>query len=307
MPAIINIPNKMRNIVTVFVLATLTFVSASCVESSDKYKELQSKLEALQAGYDLKAQELDEIFSVINEVEQGLSSIRESENIITIQAQDTDGIAVNTGTKEQIKNDIKAIEEAIKHYQDKIEKLTKENKIQSSQFKKRLKALQKELKEKSDLISSLSDQLNSANTQLNIKTQEVASLNEVVANLKDEVTSLNTTQQELSDKVAAQDKELYSAYYIVGTKDELIDIGVMTKGGLFKSAKVSYQSEKDAFVKIDYREVSSINTNAKKVKIMSVHPKGTYAIEEADGVMILNISHPDEFWEQTKYLVVQVQ
>jgi hypothetical protein len=163
------------------------------------------------------------------------------------------------------------------------------------------------LKEKSDLISSLSDQLNSANTQLNIKTQEVASLNEVVANLKDEVTSLNTTQQELSDKVAAQDKELYSAYYIVGTKDELIDIGVMTKGGLFKSAKVSYQSEKDAFVKIDYREVSSINTNAKKVKIMSVHPKGTYAIEEADGVMILNISHPDEFWEQTKYLVVQVQ
>ena len=136
----------MRNIVTVFVLATLAFVSASCVESSDKYKELQSKLEALQAGYDLKAQELDEIFSVINEVEQGLSSIRESENIITIQAQDTDGLAVNTGTKEQIKNDIKAIEEAIKHYQDKIEKLTKENKIQSSQFKKRLKALQNELK-----------------------------------------------------------------------------------------------------------------------------------------------------------------
>lgn len=297
----------MRNIIIVFVLALFAMASTSCVESSQKYKDLEAKLEALQSGYDLKAQELDEIFAVINEVEQGLSSIRESENIITVQAQDTDGLTVNSGTKEQIKNDMKAIEEAIKHYQDKIEKLTKQNKIQSSQFKKRLNALQKELKEKSELISNLSDQLDKANTQLTIKTQEVSSLNEVVANLKEDVSNLNVSNTELSGKVAAQDKELYSAYYIVGSKNDLAQAGVITKGGLFKSAKVSYQSEKDVFVKIDYREVSSINTNAKKVKIMSVHPKGTYALEEVDGVVILNISHPDEFWEQTKYLVIQVQ
>ena len=297
----------MRNIVILFALAFFAVSTTACVESSQKYKDLEAKLEALQAGYDLKAQELDEIFSVINEVEQGLSSIRESENIITLQAQDTDGLAVNLGTKEQIKNDMKAIEEAIKHYQEKIEKLTKENKIQSTQFKKRLKALQKELKEKSELIENLSEQLNKATTQLTIKTQEVSSLNEVVSNLKQEVSNLNVTNTELSTKVAAQDKELYSAYYIVGTKDDLIDAGVMTKGGLFKSAKISYQSEKDVFVKIDYREVGSINTNARKVKVMSVHPKGTYAIEEVNGVAILNISQPDEFWEQTKYLVIQAQ
>ncbi len=297
----------MRNIIVVFVLALFAFSSTSCVESSQKYKDLEAKLEALQSGYDLKAQELDEIFAVINEVEQGLSSIRESENIITVQAQDTDGLSVNLGTKEQIKNDMKAIEEAIKHYQEKIDKLTKENKIQSSQFKKRLKALQNELKEKAELIAGLSQQLDETKAQLTIKTQEVSTLNEVVSNLKNEVSNLNVSNTELSGKVAAQDKELYTAYYIVGSKDELIDAGVMTKGGLFKSAKVSYQSEKDVFVKIDYREVSSINTNAKKVKIMSVHPKGTYALEQVDGVVILNISHPDEFWEQTKYLVIQAQ
>ena len=80
----------------------------------------------------------------------------------------------------------------------------------------------------------------------------------------------------------------------------------MTKGGLFKSSKVSYQAEKDAFVKIDLREISEINTNAGKAKVMSIHPKGTYAFVENDGEMVLNISDPEKFWQQTKYLVIQV-
>ena len=42
---------------------------------------------------------------------------------------------------------------------------------------------------------------------------------------------------------------------LLQTKSDLIDADVITKGGLFKSAKVSYQSEKETFVKIDYRRV----------------------------------------------------
>ena len=105
--------------------------------------------------------------------------------------------------------------------------------------------------------------------------------------------------------MASQEEELYSVYYIVGTKDELIDADVITKGGLFKSAKVSYQSEKNTFVKIDYRQITTITTNAKKAKVLSVHPKGTYAIETTDGEAALIISDPESFWEHTKYLVIQ--
>ena len=291
----------MKSLFTAFIIVT---VLSSCVESSSKYKALQAELDSLQANYKMQGAELDELFATINEIEQGLSSIRETESILAVNS--ADGIEIPQGSKEQLKQDVEAIQNAIKSYQDEIEKLKKDKRLQSSQFKKRLNAMQKELEEKSEVIETLSRQIEEKDAQIVVQTKQIASLDEVVSNLKNEVAELNSESSQLKAKVADQESEIYSVYYIVGSKSELIKAGVMTKGGLFKSSKVSYQSERDAFVKIDSREISEINTNAKKAKVMSIHPKGTYAFVENDGEMILNISNPQEFWEQTKYLVIQV-
>ena len=288
-----------------FIAVTLvTLIGLSgCVESSGKYKALQAKLDSLQVNYNVQGAELDEIFGTLNEIEAGLSSIRESESILTVQSQD--GVEVK-GSREQLKEDVQAIQDAIKNYQNQIKKLQNDNRMQSSQFKKRLSAMQKELKEKSAVIDGLYKQIEEKDAQISMQTRQIASLDEIVSNLKEEVTTLNNEGKELKAKVADQEAAIYTVYYIVGTKQELIEAGVTTKGGLFKSSKVSYQAEKDAFVKIDLRAISEINTNASKAKVMSVHPKGTYAFVETDGEMVLNISNPQEFWEQTKYLVIQV-
>ncbi len=292
----------------VFALSLLlSVVLSSCVENSNKYKALKAQLDSLNTEYGIQSSELDEVFATLNEVEAGLKSIRESENIIAVQSQTEDGIDVPAESKIQIKNDMEAIQEAIRKYQKQIAALKNDNRIQSQQFKKRLNALSKELNEKSELIESLSAQLNEKSAQLEIKTKEVATLGEVVSNLKNEVNTLSQEEKKLKDKVASQEQELYSVYYIVGTKSDLIDAGVVTKGGLFKSAKVSYLSEQDIFVKIDYRNISIINTNAKKAKILSIHPKGTYTLEndKESGEVSLIISDPASFWEQTRYLVIQ--
>ena len=288
-----------------FIAVTLvTLIGLSgCVESSGKYKALQAKLDSLQVNYNVQGAELDEIFGTLNEIEAGLSSIRESESILTVQSQD--GVEVK-GSREQLKEDVQAIQDAIKNYQDEIKKLQSDNRMQSAQFKKRLSAMQKELKEKSKVIDDLYRQIEEKDAQISRQTKQIASLDEIVSTLKEEVTTLSNEGKELKAKVADQEEAIYTVYYIVGTKKELIEAGVMTKGGLFKSSKVSYQAEKDAFVKIDLRAISEINTNASKAKVMSVHPKGTYAFVETDGEMVLNISNPQEFWEQTKYLVIQV-
>lgn len=276
----------------------------SCVENSGKYKALQAQLDSLQNSYNVQGAELDEVFATINEIEQGLSSIRESESILAVQT--ADGIEIKAGSKEQLKSDVEAIKSAIKNYQDEIKKLENDKRLQSAQFKKRLSAMQKELKEKSEIIETISRQLEEKEAQIARQSKQIATLDETVSNLKDEVSTLSTEGQQLKAKVADQEAEIYSVYYIVGSKAELIEAGVMTRGGLFKSSKVSYQAEKDAFVKIDLREISEINTNAGKAKVMSIHPKGTYAFVENDGEMVLNISDPEKFWQQTKYLVIQV-
>lgn len=291
--------------VILFVAGALVALNlSSCVENSSKYKALQAKLDSLQVNYNVQGAELDEVFATINEIEQGLSSIRESENILTVRT--ADGIEIKKGSKEQLKRDVEAIQNAIKNYQEEIKKLQDNNRLQSSQFKKRLAAMQKELKEKSTIIETISRQLEKKEAEIVQKDKQIATLDKTVSSLKEEVTNLSTEGDILKAKVADQEAEIYSVYYIVGAKSELIEAGVMTKGGLFKSSKVSYQAEKDAFVKIDLREISQINTNARKAKVMSIHPKGTYAFVDNDGEMVLNISNPEKFWEQTKYLVIQV-
>ncbi len=288
-------------------LLSLSVILTSCIENSSKYKALKAQLDSLNTEYGIQSSELDEVFATLNEVEAGLKSIRESENIIAVQSQTQDGMEVPAESKIQIKQDMEAVKQAIKKYQQQIAELKKDNRIQSQQFKKRLNALSKELKEKSELIENLTAQLDEKDAQLEIKTKEIASLGEVVSNLKNEVNTLSVEEKKLKDKVASQEQELYSVYYIVGSKSDLIDAGVITKGGLFKSAKVSYLSEQDTFVKIDYRNISIINTNAKRAKVLSIHPKGTYTLENdaESGEVSLIISDPAAFWEQTKYLVIQ--
>ena len=294
----------MRKITLLIAGAFIALNLSSCVENSGKYKALQAKLDSLQVSHNIQGAELDEIFATLNEIEQGLSTIRENESILAVQTGD--GLDIQEGSKEQLKKDVEAIQSAIKNYQEEIKKLQDDKRLQSAQFKKRLAAMQKELKEKSAIIETISKELKEKEAQIVLKDKQIATLGQTVTNLKEEVTSLSSEGDRLKAKVADQEAEIYSVYYIVGTKSELIDAGVMTKGGLFKSSKVSYQAEKDAFIRIDLREISQINTNAGKAKVMSIHPKGTYAFVENDGEMVLNISDPEKFWEQTKYLVIQV-
>ena len=70
----------------IFLLAATLFsvvFLSSCVEQSGKYKELQAQLDSLQGSYGTQKNQLDEIFAALNEIESGLTSIRESEQILS--------------------------------------------------------------------------------------------------------------------------------------------------------------------------------------------------------------------------------
>ena len=290
-----------------FTIAILALsVASSCVEGSRKYKQLQAQLDSLQGNYGTQKNQLDEVFATLNEVEAGLSAIREKENILTVESS-KDGYDMTQSQKERLQTDISALQGAITQYKEKIEQLKKENKIKSVEFKKRLNAIQKELEEKSETIVKLQSEIQQKNQTIIRKDKQIDSLGRQVTDLQENISNLNTQGEQMKETIATQDRALYSAYYIIGTKDELVEAGVLTKGGLFKSSKVSYQGEKSAFIKIDYREISTINTNSPKAKVLSNHTKGTYTIENVDGEAIITISDPAAFWEHTKYLVIQVQ
>lgn len=284
----------------------VVFAATSCVENSSKYKQLQAQLDSLQGNYGTQKTQLNEVFSVLNEVEEGLKEIRQKEDLLAVESQ-KDGIDVPESQRVRIMEDVYAVKDAINRYKEKIEQLKKDSSLKSVEFKKKLNALHKELEEKSRAIETLQNQLKEKDLIISQKEQTIDSLEHQASDLKEDITVLTGEKEELKDKVDSQDRALFSAYYIVGSKEELIEAGVISKGGLFKSSKVSYEAEKTSFIKIDYREISTINTNAQKAKVLSNHRKGTYSIEDVDGEAIINISDPEGFWEQTKYLVIQTQ
>ena len=284
----------------------VVLAATSCVENSSKYKQLQAQLDSLQGNYGTQKTQLNEVFSVLNEVEEGLKEIRQKEDLLAVESQ-KDGIDVPESQRVRIMEDVYAVKDAINRYKEKIEQLKKDSSLKSVEFKKKLNALHKELEEKSRAIETLQNQLKEKDLIISQKEQTIDSLEHQASDFKEDITVLTGEKEELKDKVDSQDRALFSAYYIVGSKEELIEAGVISKGGLFKSSKVSYEAEKTSFIKIDYREISTINTNAQKAKVLSNHRKGTYSIEDVDGEAIINISDPEGFWEQTKYLVIQTQ
>ncbi len=296
----------MKQIFT-FALAAccFTLLLSGCVEKSKKFQDLQAQLDSLQAAKAEQDKEVDEVFAIINGIEDGLESIRESENIISVQTN-KDGLNVTSSKKEQIMNDINIIQQALNSYQEQLTKLEKENKYQSAQYKKRLASLQKQLEKQSQTIATLEQELAQKNVIIAEQKQQISELGNKVSSLSSDVQNLSTQSEALKSQVASQDEEINTVYYVVGTKSELKESGVLSGGSLFKAAKISDKTNKENFVRVDRRVITEINTNSSKAKLLSTHDSSSYKMVIENGETMIQITDSKLFWEKTKYLVIQV-
>lgn len=273
----------------------------SCVESSKKYKALQAQLDTLAISYQERSVELESMFSELNEIVAGMQSIREAENILEVESSDRNGDG--NKSKKQItilKDDVKAITDAIAGYKEQIAQLQKKNKNQSAEFKKLVTGLNEELDKRGERIAEITQQLAEKEKQLGIKNQEIVKLNENVASLNQESTSQKET-------ISQQDQTIFLAHYLLGSRKELKQAKVVSRQGLFCPPIVSSQAQNADFTSIDLRQVKLIPLQTKKAKILSAHPADSYELETGDdGMLTLKIKNENAFWKQTRYLVVMI-
>ena len=276
-----------------------------CTEQSGKYKRLQAQLDSIQVAVTIQNAEFEEIFATLNDIEQGLKSIRETENLLQIQS--FRGGELSVSTRAQMKSNIQSIAAALEAYKEQIARLEADQKYQSAQFQRRLKNITEELEAKQKLIEELRVQLDEKERHLAIQAQQIRAMDQSISELKADLTTLEKEHSNQVVKLGEQDRQIYSGYYIVDDKQGLIHAKVLSKGGLFHPAKVSYQAEQSAFNQIDIRNVTSIPLYAKKGKILSLHPSGTFTLNpDGNGVLSLHINNPELFWNHTKYLIIKV-
>jgi hypothetical protein len=133
---------------------------------------------------------------------------------------------------------------------------------------------------------------------------------EQLASTNSSLATLIEMYRDKSQLADMQRNELNTAWYAVGTSKELRNNGVLTKeGGVIGLGGVNKLNTSDLakgyFTRIDITSTTSIPVAAKKAKLATTHPEGSYRFE--NGATKLVITDPAAFWSISKYLVVEVE
>lgn len=273
---------------------------ASCSQNSAEYKKLQAENDSLKIENAKATSEMDDMLGTLNDVESSIQSIREAENFLTVQ-QSGD---LSKSNRAQIKENMQLISETLiknrKQISD-LESKLKKSGIQSEGLRKTIARLNSELDQKATMIIALQEDL----AKKNVRIEE---LDNMVSSLNEDVENLSTTNTSQAKKIKEQDKALYTGYYCFGTSKELKEQKILSGGGLFsKSKALKGDFNKDYFIAIDIREVKEIPLFAKKAKLRTNQPEGSYQfVKDEDGNMTLKIINEKEFWSLGKFLVIEV-
>lgn len=293
-----------------YTFSFITFIVGVIVISSCNGSALQKKWEAERDSLvNINTQQkevLDDMTSTIVEISNIIDTINMQERLL-VSAFDLEG---RRYTRKQIVENLKTFENIL------IEKRRQIHVLDSMMSKKN-----DQIKQLSNLISYLNGEIDKKDVTIQSLRAELASKNSNIRNLNEAITSLNADVETLNDSLSAvneiasaqeetikeKDDELNVVYYIIGTKKELTDKGVLTKGGLFKKSKVNANSLSAAH-KSDARDLTSIIINGDKPSILTNIPSNSYKLNKvSDKMFRLEILDKDKFWSVSKLLIIQVK
>ncbi len=281
-----------------FLLVIFSLLLASCNNNQAEVERLEQENLALQAQMENSKENVENYFSDLNEIEQNLRLIKETESLISRQA--VGDLELGTPQKDLINEDIKLIGELMEKNRILIAGLN--NRIRNSDtrikgFEESVMRLNKTIQEKEVEISLLRDQLGSMNLRVDLLTAKLDTL---------EMESL-----EKNRRLEEQTLEMNTAYYAVGSRRELTDNNIISREGGFlglgRSDKLKDDFNLDFFTRVDIKRVNRITINGEKPEVITVHPTESYQFDTEEGELYLTILKPESFWLASRYLVVEVR
>ena len=280
----------------IMILALSVVTLASCNQFGGKSDELSRERDSLMQVLNQKDDELNEIMSCVNEVQDGFARINEAEGRITV----ADGNPESASTRGIIQENMQYIEQAMQQNRELIAQL--QEKLKTTTFN--AKALEQTIAQLQDQLEKQNERIQELEASLAEKDIVIARQGEQIDNLNENVNSLTEENREKAETVAAQDKDLHTAWFVFGTKSELKEQKILKDGDVLKSGDFN----KDFFTEIDTRVVKEIKLYSKSAEILTTHPAGSYTLAKNDKKeYVLRISDANKFWSVSKYLVIRVK
>jgi chromosome segregation ATPase len=284
-----------------FSLVILLTLLTSCGKQSSDYKKLEAQNDSLINAKLKLQEEVDGYFSAMNQIEQNIEKIKNTENTISIQPV---GKELDDDMRTKIKEDMTYLNDMLQANKDELARLKakiKKSAFRSSELERTIVRLTKSLEEETTKVALLQSEL-AAKDSLIVKLD--TKVNEMGKNIED----LSTENKTKETKIKEQDETIHTAWYVFGTRNELKQQKIITSDGLFSQQRVLQRDfNKNYFVRIDARNTKSIPLYSSHAKILTNHPKSSYTLEKENGNFILLIVDANEFWSISKYLVIEVE
>ncbi|HMQ76239.1 MAG TPA: hypothetical protein PKE21_09970 [Flavobacteriales bacterium] len=270
-------------LLSAFVLAT------ACKDDpmqSDQYKGLATEKATVDAALAERDSSLNVLFGSFNRISENLRTIREKQGLIgdvKVEGEPSQDM------EQRIVSDLQQIDELLSENKMLIAKLRKEAKANAgaiAALQRTVEELERTVAEKDAEIGGLKEQLASANSSL---------------------ATLMEMYRDKEQQANMQRNELNTAHYVIGTAKELKEKGIVTKEGGLAGIGASKKLNADAlgdghFKQIDITQTLELPIAAKKARLLTTHPQGSYRFEgEVDKLVITD---PQAFWSASKYLVV---
>lgn len=277
--------------------ATL-LILASCTNGYKEKAEQDSlRIAELSSDYNEAASLNDSLMLLMGDIYNGLDSINMQEGLLyNISNGENDRRA-------EVRRNLSAIKERLaknRQLLNQMEQRVKESGNKNSVLSKTIEQMQQRLNDQDSYIVSLENKLSLAN-------DSIVNLNAQVANKETQIQVQTEAKEAALQTLNEVDNQLNTVYYAMGTNKELKKNGLLEKKFLGQTKVLKGDVNEGYFTKADKRTLTTIPTGAKKIKIWTNMPAGSYEeVKNEDNTITLKITNPTEFWNFSPYLVIQL-
>lgn len=285
----------------VFLVLGIVVLSA-CHDYKKDAQNLMMVKDSLEQVSTFRDSSIASFLKDFGEIQANLDSIKQLEKIVSVQSGSNREL--NANQKQLIIEDIAMLHQLLNKNKELTASLQK--KLKNANLK--IGDLEETIAGLELLVKNLEAQANEQDIIIADLTTEVKKLNVDIEQLNQKIQIVESESQKKTQTIETQTEALNTAFYAFGTLKELKDNGIIEKSGgvigIGKTPVMKKDYNRDYFTEIDIRNFDYLRLMAKKAKIITVHPEGSFHFTGEKLSDTLFIDNTAEFWKVSKYLVV---
>ena len=285
-----------------FIAVILVTVAVSCQNYKKDVSKLTQERDSIAREAELKDSAVTGYLEDFNEIMATLDSIKTMEKLVTVKSSGQREMSYSQ--KQAILDDVALLNEMLQKNKEQLAALQK--KLNNANYK--VGKLNSTIAELERLVSSLQKQVDEKDAEIARLNTDVQNLSRDVIQLNEKIAVMESESQEKSNTIDRQVHELNKAFYVIGSRKELEESGVVDRSGGFlgigRTSVVKEDFNKEVFTAVDIRDFAYIPLNTKKAEVITVHPAGSFHISGEKTADTLFVDNQNIFWNASKFLVI---